>query len=202
MAPLWLASASPRRVELLRLAGLSPLVLPAQVPEARRRGEGPAAMVLRLARSKAGAVAARLAARGERRGLVLAADTTVALGSRVLEKPRGPAGARAMLRALSGRSHTVHTGVCIVDLALSGRRTASRGAADERAAFVESTRVVFRPLTPAEIAAYGATGEPMDKAGGYGIQGAAAAFVRRIEGDYSAVVGLPLARVVEAIACR
>jgi septum formation protein len=187
---LYLASASPRRVELLKGAGLSPRVLPARVPESRRRGEGPAAMVLRLARAKAGEVAGRLEARGAREGLVLAADTTVALGTRVLEKPRDAAHARAMLRSLSGRSHTVHTGVCVIALGARAR---------EAAAFVESTKVFFRVLGPAEISAYVAGGEPLDKAGAYGIQGAAGAFVRRIEGDYCTVVGLPLARVVETL---
>jgi septum formation protein len=187
MPTLYLASASPRRVELLRRAGLKPRVIPARVPEARRRGEG---MVLRLARAKAAEVAARLAARGAREGWVLAADTTVALGAKVLEKPRDAAQARAMLKSLSGRSHTVHTGVCLVDLAPPPR---------EATAFVEATKVFFRRLGEDEIRAYVATGEPLDKAGAYGIQGAAGAFVRRIEGDYCNVVGLPLARVVEAL---
>ena len=190
MPTLYLASASPRRVELLGQAGLKPRVIPAQVPEIRRSGEGPAAMVLRLARAKAEEVAGRLAARGAKEGWVLAADTTVALGARVLEKPRDAAHARAMLKSLSGRVHTVHTGVCLVDLAPLPR---------EAAAFVEATKVFFRRLSAAEIRDYVATGEPLDKAGAYGIQGAAGAFVRRIEGDYCNVVGLPLARVVETL---
>jgi septum formation protein len=189
MGDLYLASASPRRLELLRGAGFNPGVIAGRVRESRRPGEGPQAMVLRLARAKAGRVARLLAARGARSGRVLAADTTVALGRAVLEKPRDGAQALAMLRRLSGRAHTVHTGVCVLDL----------GGGGERAAFVESTRVYFRTLGDAELRAYVAGGESLDKAGAYGIQGAAGAFVRRIEGDYCNVVGLPLARVVEVL---
>jgi septum formation protein len=190
MPPLVLASGSPRRVELLTLAGFRPLVLPSRVPEGRRRGEGPKAMVLRLAREKAAEVARRLAERGPGAGLVLAADTTVALGGRILEKPADAKAALGMLRSLSGRSHTVHTGVCLLALGDPPR---------EAAAFVEDTRVHFRDLDPAEMAEYVASGDPLDKAGGYGIQGAAGAFVRRIEGDYCNVVGLPLARVTACL---
>jgi septum formation protein len=190
MRTLYLASASPRRVELLRQAGFDPKVVPSGAPEGRRAGEAPAAMVLRLARLKAGETAARLTVRGAGSGLVLAADTTVASGKLVLEKPESAAHARAMLARLSGKSHSVHTGVCIMDL---GHRRA------EAVAFVETTKVVFRSLSAQEIDAYVATGEPLDKAGGYGIQGRAAAFVRRIEGDYCNVVGLPLARVSELL---
>jgi septum formation protein len=185
---LYLASASPRRVELLRQIGLDPRVLPSRVPEARRRGETPQAMVLRLAKSKAAEVAGRLKEKGVREGVVLAADTTVAVGRHVLEKPQDAAHATAMLKKLSGRAHTVHTGVCLQPL-----------DGGEAVAFVEATKVFFRKLSAAEIAAYVSTGEPLDKAGGYGIQGAAAAFVARIEGDYFTVVGLPLSRAAEAL---
>jgi septum formation protein len=185
---LYLASASPRRVELLRQIGLEPRVLPSRIPEARKRGETPQAMVLRLARAKAAEVAGRLGDKGVREGVVLAADTTVAVGRQVLEKPHDAAQATAMLKALSGKSHTVHTGVCL--LPLNGQLSV---------AFVEATKVFFRKLSAAEIAAYVRSGEPLDKAGGYGIQGAAAAFVGRIEGDYFTVVGLPLARVAETL---
>lgn len=203
MSVLYLASASPRRMELLRQAGLDPRVLPSRVPEARRRGESPQAMVKRLASEKAREVMKRLtlAFEARRKGMsdarpgtsgqahrhmVLAADTTVAVGKQVLEKPRDPADAVAMLKRLSGKSHRVYTGVCILGL---GREQS----------FVEATKVFFRKLGEAEIRAYVATGEPLDKAGAYGIQGKAAAFVRRIEGDYSNVVGLPLARVLELL---
>ena len=182
---LYLASASPRRKALLQQVGLKPRVLPSRVPEARKKGEKPQAMVLRLAMAKAAEVAVRLAAKGERRGWVLAADTTVAVGAKVLEKPAGPAGAAAMLKALSGKSHFVYTGVCLLNL-----------TSGEGHSLVEATKVVFRRLSAGEIGAYVATGEPLDKAGAYGIQGAAAAFVTRLEGDYYNVVGLPLARVV------
>jgi len=185
---LYLASASPRRKALLEQVGIKPRVLPSRVPESRQRGEKPQAMVLRLAQAKAAEVAVRLAAKGERRGWMLAADTTVAVGAKVLEKPNGPKGAVAMLRALSGKAHFVYTGVCLLNL-----------TSGEAHSFVEATKVFFRRLSAEEVAAYVATGEPLDKAGAYGIQGAAAAFVRRIEGDYYNVVGLPLAAVVELL---
>jgi len=193
---LYLASASPRRIELLKLAGYSPSVLPSRVPESRLKGEGPAAMVKRLAHAKAYEVRARLviAARERKRaggplsGWVLGADTTVAKGSHVLEKPRNAKDAVRMLTLLSGKSHTVLTGVALLPLHEA-----------QGLLFVESTKVFFRKLSQAEIKAYVATSEPLDKAGAYGIQGGAAAFVNRIEGDYANVVGLPLARVVEAL---
>ena len=190
---LVLASASPRRIELLRQVGLDPRVLPSRVPESRRKGESPQAMVKRLSQDKAREVATRLMATAARtkaplQGQVLAADTTVAVGRQVLEKPSDAVHAVRMLKRLSGKSHTVYTGVCILDLA-RGKETA----------FVEATKVFFRKLSLAEIQAYVSTGEPLDKAGAYGIQGGAAAFVRRIEGDYFNVVGLPLARVVEIL---
>lgn len=190
MGPLYLASASPRRVDLLRQVGLSPLVLPAHVPEPRLRGESAAVMVLRLARLKATAVARVLVARGARQGFVLAADTVVESKGRILGKPKGAGQARSMLKGLSGSAHRVHTGVCLLGLGSEPR---------ELAAFAEATKVFFRTLAPEEIFGYVAGGEPLDKAGAYGIQGAAGAFVRRIEGDYFNVVGLPLARVVEAL---
>lgn len=185
---LYLASASPRRVALLELAGFEPAIVPSRVPESRLKNEKPQAMVQRLAHAKAYEVRARLVKRGARNGWVLGADTTVALSKHVLEKPRSAAEAKRMLGHLSGRTHQVHTGVALLPI--------------HRAMpllFCETTKVTFRKLTPAEIKAYVATGEPMDKAGAYGIQGGAAAFVRKIEGDYSNVVGLPLSRVVEAL---
>jgi septum formation protein len=187
---LYLASASPRRKQLLELAGLKPRVVPSRVLETCLPREKPQAMVQRLAHAKAAEVRARLVKRGAREGWVLGADTTVVLGrERVLEKPRDEAEAVAMLKALSGRVHRVVTGVSILPI--------HRGMPT---LFAESTRVWFRRLKPAEITAYVRTGEPMDKAGAYAIQGGAAAFVRKIEGDYSNVVGLPLSRVVEALA--
>lgn len=186
---LYLASASPRRVQLLKLAGFKPVVVPSQVAESRLPKEKPQGMVQRLAHAKAYEVRTRLAGRGVRRGWVLGADTAVALGKQVLGKPRDARDAAGMLAALSGKAHLVLTGVALLPV--------------HRAMpllFCETTKVFFRRLSPAEIRAYVRTGEPLDKAGAYGIQGRAAAFVRRIEGDYSSVVGLPLARVAEALA--
>jgi septum formation protein len=181
---LYLASASPRRAELLRQVGIEFRVLPSGIEERRGLRETAPAYVRRLSREKAAEVGQRLRSRGLRSGRVLGADTVVVLQGRVLEKPRDASQARAMLAKLSGRRHKVLTGLSLLDLG-TGR---ARG-------LVESTSVEFRRLSPAEIAAYVAGGEPLDKAGAYGIQGAAAVFVRRIEGCYFNVVGLPLARV-------
>jgi len=177
---LLLASASPRRRELLEAAGWEVEVRPATIDETLLPGERPSAYVLRLARAKAAAIAARVGARRT----VLGADTAVVIGSEVLGKPRDDREARAMLRRLSGRSHRVLTGVCL-----------RRGAREQ--AWVDATRVWFSPLTAAAIAAYVATGEPRDKAGAYAIQGRAARFIPRIAGSYSNVVGLPLASLWE-----
>jgi septum formation protein len=173
-----LASASPRRLELLRRIGIEPEVRPADVDETTRSGERPDALVARLAEAKALAV-------GEVPDgvLVVAADTVVVLGAQVLGKPTDPAEATDMLTALSGIGHRVLTGVHV----RCGNRSA--GA-------VEATRVRFRPLGAAEIEAYVATGEPLDKAGGYGIQGIGGMFVDSIEGSDTNVVGLPLAALV------
>ncbi|MGH9481588.1 MAG: Maf family protein [Terriglobales bacterium] len=172
-----LASASPRRGELLAAAGFAVEVCPATVDESVLADEAPAAYVLRLAQAKARAVPSGA-------GLVLGADTAVVVESEILGKPAGDAEARAMLTRLAGRDHQVLTGVCL------------RRARDGReACAVEATRVWLTPLTPEEIAEYVASGEPRDKAGAYAIQGRAARFIPRIEGSYSNVVGLPLATV-------
>ncbi len=174
-----LASASPRRRELLEAAGWRVEVRPADVDESQL-ADGPAAdYVLRLARAKARAIAPQVAGVG-----VLGADTTVVLGDELLAKPADAAEACAMLTKLSGRVHEVLTGVCLI-----------YGGAE--AAAVEATRVQFAPLSPEEIDAYVASGEPEGKAGAYAIQGRAACFVPRIEGSYSNVVGLPLALVYQ-----
>jgi len=167
---LVLASQSPRRRELLGLLGLSLEVRPAHTDERRHPGEPPEAYVRRLAAEKADAVPG---------ALVLAADTAVVLGDEVLGKPRDPAEAREMLRALSGRDHRVLTGVCV-----------RRGA--RRAEAVVATEVSFAALSEAQVDWYVATGEPLDKAGAYAVQGAGGAFVREIRGSVSNVVGLPL----------
>lgn len=175
--PLVLASASPRRAELLTAAGFAFTVAHADIDETPRPGEAPAAYVQRLAVGKAQAVAAR-----QPEALVLGADTTVVVDGDILAKPADAADAAAMLRRLAGRAHEVLTGVALA------------GPAATRVA-LGTTRVWFAPMTEADIATYVATGEPMDKAGAYGIQGWAARFVTRIEGSYSNVVGLPVAVV-------
>ena len=174
---LILASASPRRSELLRKARIVFRVEPAHVPEAPAPGEAPRAYAERLARDKAGAIAAKHPA-----DFVLGADTVVVVDEHLLEKPADEADAARMLRLLSGRTHQVTTGVCL------------RGPGTE---IVESetTRVVVGELSDDEIADYVHTGEPMDKAGAYGIQGMFSRWVTGIEGDYANVVGLPVARV-------
>ena len=172
---LVLASQSPRRRELLAGLGLALDVRPANTDEAVRSGERPRDYVLRVAREKARAVG------GE---VVLAADTAVVAGGEILGKPRDAGDAGRMLRALSGARHQVLTAVCV-------RRNAP-GPARERDVVV-STEVRFRPLTDRDIAWYVATGEPLDKAGAYALQGLGGALVEGVEGSVSGVVGLPLA---------
>jgi nucleoside triphosphate pyrophosphatase len=187
---LVLASASPRRRELLAQAGFSFQVYPAHIPEDPLEGEDPIAYVTRLAREKAEAVFRAITAGGdlEKERLdgkslaVLGADTTVTLDKTILGKPEDAADAARMLRLLSGRTHHVITGVALV-------------TAEGAEVAAEATAVRFVTLTEEEIAAYVATGEPMDKAGAYAIQGFAARWIPRIEGCYFNVVGLPLALV-------
>lgn len=184
MAKLFLASASPRRRELLAQIAVPCVTQIASIDETPLPNEPAAAYVERLAREKARAGLAALDAAEE--AVVLGADTAVVLDGRILGKPADFAEARAMLQALSGRTHRVLTAVA---LAAPGRE----------AARVVACEVSFRALSEAEISAYWASGEPCDKAGGYGIQGLAAVFVRRIEGSYSAVVGLPLCETAELL---
>lgn len=172
-----LASASPRRLELLRRLGIEPVVRAARVDETPLHDESPSRVVARLARDKA------MAVERDDDDLVIAADTEVVLDGEVLGKPADDAEAARTLRSLSGRAHRVLTGVHVV-----------LGA--HEAGAVETTEVVFREVSDDEIAAYVATGETADKAGAYGIQGAGGMFVVRIEGSDSNVVGLPLATVV------
>jgi septum formation protein len=171
-----LASASPRRAELLRNAGIAYVVRPSHIGEERGEGETPAAYVQRLAEEKAAAVESK----GDE--VVLGADTVVVADDSVLEKPLDEADARRMLRMLSGREHEVLTGVCV------------RGA-ERRIAVVESTRVRFLELNEEDIEEYITSGEPFGKAGAYAIQGRASRFVDRVEGCYFNVVGLPVSRV-------
>ena len=178
--PVVLASASLRRLDLLRSVGLEPAVRPADVDERRRPGEDPVAMVERLARNKRDAVAQP----GE---LVLAADTVVVLDGEVLGKPGTSEVAVEMLKRLSGRSHQVVTGVAVV----GPGGTASTAM---------STEVAWRTLSDAEVDAYVATGEPLDKAGGYGIQGGGGVFVDSLVGSRDNVVGLPVAIALELLA--
>lgn len=173
---LILASKSPRRREILTAAGIPFEVRAAEVPEVRDAEEEPEAYVRRLARAKCGAVQA---VAGE---IVLGADTVVVADRHVLEKPLDAADAGRMLRLLSGREHSVITGVCL--------RVGERVVLDSA-----TTRVRFVTMTAAEIDDYVASGEPMDKAGAYAIQGGASKFIDRVEGCYFNVVGLPVALV-------
>ena len=177
---LILASASPRRLDLLRTAGLDPGVMPTDVREQRVDGESPETMVRRLAESKVRAAAGRID-EGSGPCLILGADTAVVLGGRVLGKPGDPAEAGAMLAALRGREHEVLTGVFLL------RTDDGRGAGG-----VDRTRVHFTDYDDSWVREYVAGGEPMDKAGAYAIQGGAAEVVDRIDGSWSNVVGLPL----------
>ena len=184
-----LASASPRRADLLRAAGFTFDVRPVDIDETRHGDEAPGDYVLRIAGAKANAAAARWPG-----DVIVAADTTVAIvdpdasarPAVVLGKPADAGEAARMLRRLSGKAHDVLTGVVIA----SGSRTVT---------FVESTRVWFSRLSEADITWYVASGEPMDKAGAYAIQGGASRFIPRIDGSYANVVGLPVAQVAEAL---
>ncbi|MEP9318089.1 Maf family protein [Pseudomonas sp. LABIM340] len=177
MAQLYLASSSPRRRELLTQIGLPFHIVPASIDETPESGESAHAYVERLARGKALAGLNFLAQRAD--VCVLGADTAVVLDGRILGKPVDRDDALAMLQALSGREHEVLTAVAVADR-------------DRCEARVVSSRVAFRAVSAEEAERYWETGEPQDKAGGYAIQGLAAVFVSRVEGSYSAVVGLPL----------
>jgi septum formation protein len=174
---LTLASGSPRRRQLLEMLGIPVRVVPSNIPEVRRPAETPVDYVERLAREKALSVPGYL---------VLGADTTVVLRDEVLEKPTDPSDALRMLRKLQGRTHQVVTSVALV-----------AGEVVDQATDV--TGVVFRRLPDELLEAYVATGEPMDKAGAYGIQGYGAALVERIEGDFFSVMGLPIRLVLELL---
>jgi septum formation protein len=183
-----LASASPRRQELLEAAGFELSIEPADIDETRAPNESPLELVERLATQKAHASLANHGslAKGE---TLLAADTIVWTGNDVLGKPRDPDDARRMLRELSGRTHHVSTGVCLL--------VGTDGAEPIKHSFTETSAVTFRELSDAEIDEYVRTGEPMDKAGAYGIQGGAGRFVERLDGDYDNVVGLPVTRILQ-----
>ena len=176
-----LASASPRRRELLSLVGIPHIVEPADIDESYRQGEEAPPHAERLAREKAATIASK-----NPDAIVIAADTIVLIEGLVLGKPRDEADAERMLSMLAGQTHVVLTAVAV----------AHRGGIRSG---VESVRVTFRPLTRARIRAYIATREPMDKAGSYGIQGYGATLVERIDGDYFAVMGLALGRMIDLL---
>ena len=178
---LVLASASPRRREMLSRIGLEFMLAPAEIDESLKPGEPAPDAACRLAVAKAKAVVKRHAD-----AIILAADTLVVLGENIMGKPASPSQARDMLRALSGREHRVITGFCV----LSPRWIESGSVCSV---------VKFRELSAAEVAAYVHSGEPMDKAGAYAVQGQGAALVERVEGSYTNVVGMPLACIVDIL---
>jgi septum formation protein len=182
---IYLASASPRRSELLRQVGIEHDIRPVVLDETPRAGEAPSRYALRLAQEKAHALWEALSV-AERRP-VLAADTTVALGALILGKPADRVEAASMLRQLSGREHEVHTAIALLH----------DGGADAR---LSTSHVRFRELSAAEIDWYWDTGEPADKAGAYAVQGKAAIFISNLSGSYSGVMGLPLYETWELLA--
>jgi nucleoside triphosphate pyrophosphatase len=185
---LVLASASPRRQELLRNAGIPFVVQPTDIPEIPKDGEAPRAFAERMAQEKALAVSLQRA-----NDFVLGADTIVVVDSQILGKPRDAADAVRMLRLLSGRRHEVITAVCLIGRGLdSANRKLQIGFEDVRS---ETTVVTMDALSDHEIRSYISTGEPLDKAGAYAIQGRASRWIPRIQGDYFNVVGLPVSLV-------
>ena len=180
---LVLASASPRRRELLQNAGIPFIIQASKIPELPREGEAPQACAERLAREKALDVF-----RQRPQDFVLGADTIVIADGQILGKPRDAADAARMLRLLSGRTHQVTTGVCLVGPDRKGRSSLQETRS-------ETTRVTMSKLMDDDIESYVATGEPLDKAGAYAIQGIASRWISRIEGDYFNVVGLPVSLV-------
>lgn len=189
--PIVLASASPRRQELLKDAGISFVVRPANIEEVQHPGEGAVYFAQRMAQEKARAVHASFP-----ESTVLGADTIVVARDQVLGKPTDAADAFRMLRLLSNRRHFVITGICLIGADSQGTDSQGNAFEDVRS---EKTAVYFTTLTDAEIRDYIATGEPMDKAGAYAIQGGASRWISKIEGDYSNVVGLPVDLVLRML---
>lgn len=181
--PIVLASASPRRQELLKEAGIEFVVKPANIPEVRLPNETPRAFAERMAREKARAVWAEAKDKGNS---VLAADTVVVVDDLALGKPENEEDAAQILRLLSGRVHQVITGICLLGASFEDVRS-------------ETTAVHFHQLAEAEIRDYIATGEPMDKAGAYAIQGKAGRWITKVDGGYSNVVGLPVEMVLRML---
>jgi septum formation protein len=189
---LVLASASPRRQELLRNAGIPFVIQPTDIPEVPREGEAPQSFAERLAREKALAVF-----RQRPSDFILGADTIVVVNAQILGKPRDGADAERMLRLLSGRTHQVITGLCLVGLQLrTGTQEPATGFEDTRS---ETTLVSMNALSDDDIRSYISTGEPMDKAGAYAIQGRASRWISRLDGDYFNVVGLPVSLVYKML---
>lgn len=186
-----LASQSPRRIDILRQVGIEPDVRPQDVDETPLAGEHPKAMVARLAQMKADA-AAESTTRADEGQIIVAADTIVWMDDVEFGKPVDDEDAARMLRELSGRTHHVTTGVAVVKLG-------EWGVPERRARFTTTTDVTFFDLTDEEIAAYVATGEPRDKAGAYGYQAGGCTLVRRINGDYYNVVGLPIGHLLRVL---
>jgi septum formation protein len=183
---IYLASASPRRQELLRQLGIEFDAMPSNVLEVREAGEAPVQYVTRVAGDKARRVAQQVRERGLPVHPVLGADTEVVLDGEILGKPENAAHGADMLRRLAGRTHEVLSAVCVWHR-------------EKEYTALNTSRVTFRPLTPAEIEQYWKTGEPLGKAGAYAIQGRAAAFITKLEGSYSGVMGLPLFELCQVL---
>ena len=196
MEKIILASSSPRRRELMAQAGFAFEVLVSEADETIE-AETPGEMVEVLSERKAAAVAEEIKKQGfaEESVLLVGADTMVAIDGKKLGKPKDEKGAEEMLEELSGRTHQVYTGVTLIRL----KKAENGSILQESRTFSEGTDVSFYPLTKEEIRSYIATGEPMDKAGAYGIKGKAAVFVKEIKGDYNNVVGLPIARLYQEL---
>lgn len=196
MEKIVLASSSPRRRELMAQAGFAFEVLVSEADETIET-ETPGEMVEVLSERKAAAVAEEIKRQGfaEESVLLVGADTMVAIDGKKLGKPKDEKGAEEMLEELSGRTHQVYTGVTLIRL----KKAENGSILQESRTFSEGTDVSFYPLTKEEIRSYIATGDPMDKAGAYGIQGKAAVFVKEIKGDYNNVVGLPIARLYQEL---
>ena len=184
---LILASASPRRIQLLHQIGLTAEVIPSHTEE-KISSENPEEVVQALARQKAEDVYARLLSEGNvgDATVVIGADTVVSVDNHILGKPRTHEEAAEMIASLSGRTHQVYTGVAVI-------------TPRESRSFAEMAAVTVYPLSPAELRSYAESGEPMDKAGAYGIQGSFGKFVKGIQGDYNAIVGLPVARLYQEL---
>ena len=183
---IYLASRSPRRAEILQQIDIEFEVLPSDIDESQLDGESPEAYVIRLAREKAAACQKALQQQGRQLMPILAADTTVSIDGIILGKPLNDADAYAMLRRMAGRWHEVHTGIALADQ-------------QHLVSALSTSRVEVAELSDAMIHAYIATGEPHDKAGAYGIQGLAGTFIKRVEGSYSGVMGLPVYETAELL---